>query len=184
MDLVFIHGPAAAGKLTIARKVAELTGYPLFHNHLIVDAVSAVFPFGGDAFVQLRQKFWLDTFVEAAAQARPLVFTFAPEPTVPVDFVARTVDIVEAAGGRVRFVELSVSEPEQERRLVSEERARFGKLRSVEVLRRLQEGPRPAKPPAELVIDTEALPADAAAQRIVRDLGLRPLDPPHQPFPG
>src|ERR1700744_3598970 len=58
MDLVFIHGPAAAGKLTVGKALAALTGYPLFHNHLIVDAVAAVFPFGSAAFVRLRQDFW------------------------------------------------------------------------------------------------------------------------------
>ncbi|MFD2498935.1 hypothetical protein ACFSTI_08890 [Rhizorhabdus histidinilytica] len=46
MQLVFLHGPVAAGKLTVARLVAERTGIALFHNHLVVDAVAAVFPFG------------------------------------------------------------------------------------------------------------------------------------------
>ena len=46
MKLVFIYGPPAAGKLTIARKVAEKAGLALYHNHMIVDAVGAVFPFG------------------------------------------------------------------------------------------------------------------------------------------
>jgi cytidylate kinase len=183
MDLVFIHGPAAAGKLTIARKVAEATGYPLFHNHLIVDAVVAVFPFGTAPFARLREQFWLATFAEAAQQGRPLVFTFTPEATVPAGFADRVVETVEAAGGRVRFVALAVSEAEQERRLVSKDRARYGKLRSVEVLRRLRLGADPERPPAELVIDTEALSADEAARRIVAGLALPPLRPPHRPFP-
>ncbi len=42
MRLVLIHGPAAAGKLTVAREVARLTGAALFHNHLVVDAVAAL----------------------------------------------------------------------------------------------------------------------------------------------
>ena len=58
MKLVFIYGPPAAGKLTIARKVAEKAGLALFHNHLIVDAVGAVFPFGSEHFKRLREKFW------------------------------------------------------------------------------------------------------------------------------
>jgi cytidylate kinase len=183
MDLVFIHGPAAAGKLTIARKVAEALGYPLFHNHLVVDAVVAVFPFGSPAFVRLREQFWLATFAEAAAQGRPLVFTFAPEATVPAGFAARVAETVEASGGRVRFVALTVSQAEQERRLVSEDRARFGKLRSVEVLRRLRSAGAAEAPPAELVVDTEALSPEEAAARIIDGLGLAPFDPPHRPFP-
>lgn len=76
--VVFLHGKAACGKLTVGRALAARTGYPLFHNHLIVDAVSAVFPFGSEAFVALRQRFWLDMFSEAARLGRPLIFTFAP----------------------------------------------------------------------------------------------------------
>lgn len=79
MRLLFLYGPIASGKLTVAQLVAERTGLALFHNHLVVDAVAAVFPFGSDAFVRLREQFWLDTFAAAAAEERSLVFTFAPE---------------------------------------------------------------------------------------------------------
>ncbi|MDV3459172.1 hypothetical protein RZN05_19400 [Sphingomonas sp. HF-S4] len=47
-----LYGPPAAGKRTIARVIAEL---PLFHNHLVVDAVAAIFPFGAPEFVRLRE---------------------------------------------------------------------------------------------------------------------------------
>lgn len=57
MKLIFIYGPAAAGKLTVARVLAEQTGVALFHNHLVVDAVMAVFPFGSEPFVRLREHF-------------------------------------------------------------------------------------------------------------------------------
>jgi hypothetical protein len=59
MRVVFIYGPVASGKLTVARALAERTGMALFHNHLVVDAVGAVFPFGSEAFVRLREQFWL-----------------------------------------------------------------------------------------------------------------------------
>jgi cytidylate kinase len=39
MKLLFLYGPAASGKLTIARELTTLTGFALFHNHLVVDAV-------------------------------------------------------------------------------------------------------------------------------------------------
>jgi hypothetical protein len=35
--LVYIYGPPASGKLTIAGRLSELTGIPLFHNHLTVN---------------------------------------------------------------------------------------------------------------------------------------------------
>jgi cytidylate kinase len=52
MELVFIHGPAGSGKLTVARELSRMTGLRLFHNHLTVDAVTAVFDFGSEPFVR------------------------------------------------------------------------------------------------------------------------------------
>lgn len=173
MKLVFIYGPAAAGKLTIARLVAEQTGYALFHNHLIVDAVAAVFPFGSPEFVRLREAFWLETIMTAARERRSLIFTFAPEPSVEPDFPHRVRRMVEAAGGEVIFVALTVSEAEQERRLLAPDRKAFGKLGSVELLRELQAGmaaSMAAMPPPGLSIVTDEVSAAEAAALIVRQL--------------
>ncbi len=38
----------------------------LFHNHLTVDLVAALFDFGSEPFVRLRESIWLDAFREAA----------------------------------------------------------------------------------------------------------------------
>jgi hypothetical protein len=95
MQLVFIYGQVAACKLTIARELAARTGVALFHNHLVVDAVAAVFPFGTEAFSRLREQFWLTVFDEAARQDRSLIFTFAPEPTVAPDFPDRAGALIE-----------------------------------------------------------------------------------------
>lgn len=34
MKLMFIYGPPAAGKLTVAKALCAHTGFKLFHNHL------------------------------------------------------------------------------------------------------------------------------------------------------
>jgi hypothetical protein len=138
VKLIFLYGPVASGKLTVAREVAAQAGLALFHNHLVVDAVHAVFPFGSEPFVRLRERFWLDVFREAARAGRSLVFTFAPEATVAPDFAERTRAIVEEGGGEVIFVALNVSDEEQERRIDSPTRAAFGKLRSRDLLLELR----------------------------------------------
>jgi hypothetical protein len=134
MKLVFLHGPAASGKLTIGRELAALTGLPLFHNHLVVDAVAS----GSQRFVRLREQFWLAMFCEAAEAGRSMIFTFAPEASVAQDFPDRVRHLVEAAGGETIFVRLTLSHAEQERRIENASRAEFGKLRSLDLLRDLR----------------------------------------------
>jgi chloramphenicol 3-O-phosphotransferase len=138
MKLVIIHGAPAVGKLTVARDLANLTGFRLFHNHLTVDLVSSLFPFGSEPFVRLRERIWLDAFAEAAQNDVSLIFTFNPERTVRERFVQDAVDVVEAAGGKVIFVELTCGEDELERRIEDASRREFGKLASVEQYRSLK----------------------------------------------
>lgn len=119
----FLYGPPASGKLTIGRILADRTGFALFHNHLVVDAVAAVFPFGSDPFVRLRERFWLDMVAAAAQVGRSIIFTFAPEPTVAPDFPARLHRAVEDVGGTVVRVALDVDDADQEARLTGADRA-------------------------------------------------------------
>ena len=61
--LIYLYGPPASGKLTIAERVAERAGARLFHNHLTVDAARAVFGFRSDPFDRVVQRFCLDVFL-------------------------------------------------------------------------------------------------------------------------
>lgn len=171
MKLIFLYGEPGAGKLTIGRELAELTGMALFHNHLVVDAVGAVFPFGTDAFVKLRERFWLDIFAEACAASQSLIFTFAPEQTVASDFPQRVRTLVQSMGGEVLFIRLIAPSDEQERRIVAPGRAAFGKLRSLDLFRQLKpqfEAAMSMMPAPILTIDTGALQPRAAAQAIAK----------------
>jgi chloramphenicol 3-O-phosphotransferase len=173
--LIFLHGPAASGKLTVARALAALTGLPLFHNHLVVDALLAVFPFGSEAFVDLREAMWLDVFRAAAAEERSLIFTFHPEASVAPDFPERVAAIVEAVGGRVEFVALACAPDIVEARIEAESRQASGKLSSLALLRELEAKGAfayPRLPPPTVEIDTGAIEPDAAARRICDALGL------------
>lgn len=170
MKIIFVFGPAAAGKLTVGRELAKITGLPLFHNHLVVDAVGAVFPFGSEPFIRLRESFWRQTFLEAARTGQSLIFTFAAEATVGAGFPERVRATVEPLGGAVVFIELTVSCEEQERRIGNASRAGFGKLMSLHLLRELRDSFDASladMPTAELTIDTEAFGPVAAAERIV-----------------
>lgn len=175
MDLVFLHGAAASGKLTTARALERLVGYPVFHNHLVVDLLTTVFPFGSEPFVRLREQMWLSVIADAARLGRSLIFTFAPERTVETGFPDRLRAAVEAHGGRLRSVRLEVSVEVQERRLGEPSRTEFHKLTDVGVLRAGRaDGGAVEQPVADLVIDTDVSEPDESAAAIVKHFALRP----------
>jgi hypothetical protein len=165
MKLVFLHGPPAVGKLTVARELAALTGFRLFHNHLTVDLVSSLFAFGSEPFILLREQIWLAAFGEAARNDVSLIFTFNPERTVRERFIQAAIDVVGSAGGQVVFIELTCAPDELERRIEDDSRKEFGKLASVEQYRSLQSAGAFQFPklPNGLSLDTTNLqPAESA----------------------
>jgi hypothetical protein len=184
MDLIFLHGPAASGKLTTARVLGRNLDYPVFHNHLVVDLLTTVFPFGSEPFVRLREQMWTSVFADAARAGTSLIFTFAPESTVAHGFPGRVLRAVHEAGGRVCFVRLLVSPAEQERRVTATSRREFHKLSDGEVLRRGRDRARTVEvPPAGLEIDTDHSDADSSAEAIITYFGLTAQEPVER-YPG
>lgn len=178
MKLVFLHGMPGVGKLTVARELAKLTGFKLFHNHLAVDLVQSVFDFGSKPFVELREMIWLEVFRRAAESKVPgLIFTFAFEPTVQSSFIKQVQRSVETHGGEVLFVKLQCSNEELERRVTNPSREEFGKLTSLDQFRELKEGGAfvdPGITPDRMVLDTTNIGAPEAAQTIVSELKITP----------
>ena len=168
MKLIFVYGMPAAGKLTVARDLSRITGFRLFHNHLVVDLLLSTFDFGSNPFVELREEIWLSVFRHACRSGLAgLIFTYAPEETVRETFVDDAVRVMRDEGGEVEFVELTCPIDELKLRLDSADRKEFGKLTSVELFDRLRTdgalyGCRMPKP--KITIDTSRHePADAAA---------------------
>jgi len=175
MKLVFLYGAPGVGKLTVARELAKITGFRLFHNHLTVDAVRSVFDFGTESFVLLREQIWLAVFREAAQQSVSIIFTFNPERTVRGQFIRDTLDAVEPSGGSVLFAELTCSSAELERRIEDPSRGEFSKLRSVDLFRELQRSGAfefPELCNGSLSIDTTSTAPARSARLIAEGLSL------------
>ncbi|MFI6306202.1 hypothetical protein ACIBCH_30345 [Amycolatopsis thailandensis] len=109
MDFVVIFGPPAVGKMTVGEELCKLTGFKLFHNHMAVEPVLGIFPFGSPPFGRLVNEFRRRVIEEAADADLPgLVYTYVWGLELPEDaeLIGSYVDIVGSRGGRTRFVEL------------------------------------------------------------------------------
>jgi hypothetical protein len=170
MKLLFIYGLPAVGKLTVARAVAERTGGRLFHNHLTVNLVLSVFDFGSPAFIELRERIWMDVFRRAIAEEVPLlIFTFNPENSVPQRFIDELFREVSESGGEMIPVELTAAETEIEVRLGSGSRRLERKTLDVKSYRALRSKgtfDSPRIPTPRLTLDTGRLSAAEAAERV------------------
>jgi hypothetical protein len=111
--LIYLYGSPASGKLSVAEKLAELTGFTLFHNHVTVNAIGSVFPFGSEAYEAVLYRLRLDVFGTAAKTGTSLIFTNNsawPGPNGRARFQAFSTDAehaVETHGGRTVFIRLS-----------------------------------------------------------------------------
>jgi hypothetical protein len=148
-----MYGLPATGKLTVARELAKLVDYKLFHNHLVVDLLLSTFEFGSAPFVELREQIWLSVFDQACrSQLKGLIFTFNPETTVRAEFVQKTLEVVGEGGGQVDFVELVCPLDELRCRIDSSSRLQYRKLTSLALFERLE---------ASGEFDTSHMPAPA-----------------------
>lgn len=176
MRLVFIHGPAAAGKYTVGRELAALTGFELYHNHLVVDEVLKTHAFGTSSFVAERDRRWRDYFSAAAEQAdHRMIFTFNPENSVPQAFIDWLFTELPARGVTLHSVGLTLSEAAIEARLATDQRKGFRKLTDLALYRQLRDSgvfATPVIPRTDLEIDTEKFTPAESAARIARHFKL------------
>ena len=74
MKLVFIFGSGAVGKMTVGQELMKQTGLRLFHNHMTIEPVIALFgTYNGKVVSEMREII----FREFAASGLPgMIFTY------------------------------------------------------------------------------------------------------------
>ena len=95
--------------MAVGRELCALTSYPLFHNHMSIEPVLGVFPWGSPSFVRLTSELRRRVIEEAVVAELPgLIFTYVWAFDDPADrtYVDWLTEPVRSAGGRLDFVEL------------------------------------------------------------------------------
>jgi predicted kinase len=166
MKLIFIYGPPASGKLTVAGKLAELTGYPVFHNHMTRDLVQGIYPGELAANYELVDVLREAVLSYCARRGTSVIFTFVYDGPQDDNVVRKRLDAVLANGGAILLVELHAPHDVLLQRVSDASRTKHDKLRNRDTLASLlQRIPYPSLPyPDVFRIDTsEHEPEEAAA---------------------
>ena len=174
MKLIFIYGPPAVGKLTVAEKLSELTGIPVFHNHHSRDLVKDIY---GDDLMQhyaLVDKIRFDVIEYCAQNNTDLIFTYVYGGLGDDANVKNFTTIIESNGGQVLFVELMADDSDLIDRVSNDSRKRFKKLLDKEIMTKLTEDMSIFTIPyvESLKINTSNTSPVQSADIIARKLGL------------
>ena len=135
-ELIYLHGPPAAGKFTIAKEISSILGSKLLHNHLTIDVAKSVFEFGSEVFWDLADNLRLQT-IEAAFKNRvpSVIITSCYDHPIDLPFYEKIEYIADVHNGVVRPFFLSCSTNELETRVSNPTRVEMGKLVTVSGLR-------------------------------------------------
>lgn len=178
MQLLFLYGPLAAGKTTVARELTALTGFRLFDNDATNGAVTPVFPFGSAPFGRIVGALRRMVFEEAAERGVDLIFTYVYARPGDDDYVREVVALIEERGGEVLMVRFHAERALLKERFLADERRWGGELVTGEQFDALMDAydllsPFPDRP--GLALDAGTLTPGEAARRIVEHYRLRTI---------
>ncbi|HSH55227.1 MAG TPA: AAA family ATPase [Candidatus Limnocylindrales bacterium] len=174
MKLIFIYGPPASGKLTIAEVLSQQTNIPLFHNHLSRDLVKDIYKDKLNEHYDLVDQLRLDVVDYCSRNSTDLIFTYVYEGKDDDFNVKQFIEIVENNKGEVSFVELTAKREDLINRVNNDSRKKYKKLTDPLIMAKITEDMHRYSIPFvdSIKIDTSHSTPNEAAMLIVKELSL------------
>jgi len=130
------------GKLTVAKLLAEKTGYKLSHNHLFNDLVYSLFDRGTLEANEILEELRYEMYGKAVSMKRSFIMTHAYShnfvsltgQTDP-QYLKNLQDKMGSAGAKTYFVHLKADDEVLLERVSQESRKEFGKLTDIEIMK-------------------------------------------------
>ncbi len=138
MKFILIYGAPATGKYTVSNELAKTTGITLFHNHIILNALSGIFGFDHPARKKLEKEFRL-RIVEEAVKANVDLIATGVIMRDNEAFYRQMLQVVESGKGKCILIQLTASVEELKSRINNESRKTMNKISSTERLQQWTE---------------------------------------------
>ncbi len=117
MRFFIIFGPPAVGKMTVAKELSSIMGYPYFHNHMSIELGLKYFKWGSPSFRRVDDTIRFTIFEEMAKSGHNgFIFTFAWAVDLESDlqYLKKVTDIFQ--NSEIYHIELECSLEERLRR--------------------------------------------------------------------
>jgi hypothetical protein len=176
MQLLFLHGAPATGKLTVAKALLRVVSGRLLDNHAAIDFARTMFDFGARGFWDLVHQVRLSALNAAARQDIPLVvMTFCYSEPADRPYFEQFDALMRRSGGELLPVFLYCSDEEIARRISNPDRIERKKTASMEALNSFRLVYNDAPVPREncLRLNSETAAAHLTAEEIIRHFGLK-----------
>lgn len=128
MQVIFLHGPPAVGKLTVARALQKRIPARLSDNHAAIDLAQTIIDFGAPGFWGLIHSLRLDLLEAAAATNLPYLLTTACYHTGDEGIIADWQRVMDRYNASFLPVHLVCTPTAQAARVTQPDRTARGKL--------------------------------------------------------
>lgn len=189
MNLIWVVGPPAVGKMAVARKISEKTGYKYLLNHGTIELLIPIFPWGDPKFRKLDSEFRLRIFEEVAtSQLKGFLFTYVPAYNLKEEreYMEKLTNVFKALNHNVFYVELHaplsirLERNKHPERLDAKPSKRNIKWSEENVISTDQKYPHLVSsekfpfffPENYIKIDNSNFTAEAAAEKVIREFNL------------
>ncbi len=175
MNLIFIHGAPAVGKLTVARELAKLIDARLLDNHASIDFAKTLFEFGTPEFWKLVQSVRLLATEQAAASSlKNLICTYCYSDPDDRPHFDRLLTLLELNRGHMLPIYLHCDESIMRQRVSNSDRVARKKLVSIAGLRAFMSdwNIAPVNHARLLRVDTGLILPEEAARQIAKHFEL------------
>lgn len=142
--VIFIYGFPATGKLTIAEEIAKITGYRVFHNHMIIDLMDQLFESGNIDKQKIREWLHLKLIEKLTKTGHGFIYTHAYSSSYTSKtglkdsiFLKKVEKTVKNASGKFYPIFITCSDKKILRRTKNQSRKKHGKLRDIKIMKEL-----------------------------------------------